>query len=281
MILLGLAGCSTVGDGRHVCPVEECRAWDRFIAIETGEFAAVGFRPAPLPRPTGHLVVYIEGDGRAWVSRTRLSDDPTPRQPVALSLAAADPWGDVVYFGRPCQYLDRRRLDRCPPRFWSVARFNASVVEGMSAAIDAEKELRQASSISLVGFSGGGTVAALIAAQRDDVDSLVTVASPLDHDAWTRFHRVTALDQSENPARVDWYARPVCQVHFAGTRDATVPASLIGAYAARLPPVISRVIKVDGYKHRCCWADRWARRIAALRSPGSASVCPAVGLTAG
>ncbi len=50
------------------------------------------------------MVVYIEGDGRAYVNRRTPSNDPTPGNPMALRLALADPSLRVLYLGRPCQY---------------------------------------------------------------------------------------------------------------------------------------------------------------------------------
>ena len=36
------------------------------------------------------LVIYIEGDGLAWESRSRVSSDPTPADPLVMRLAALD-----------------------------------------------------------------------------------------------------------------------------------------------------------------------------------------------
>jgi len=42
------------------------------------------------------LNIYIEGDGFAFISRSRISPDPTPTNPISLRLAAADPLIVVV-----------------------------------------------------------------------------------------------------------------------------------------------------------------------------------------
>jgi hypothetical protein len=41
--------------------------------------------------PTREAHLYIEGDGYAWKNRHEPSNDPTPMNPVAMRLAAADP----------------------------------------------------------------------------------------------------------------------------------------------------------------------------------------------
>lgn len=66
------------------------------------------------------LRVYIEGDGHAWESRTRPSTNPTPRNPVALRLAMADPGADtVLYLARPCQYVQGEDRRQCSNRYWT------------------------------------------------------------------------------------------------------------------------------------------------------------------
>ncbi|MGX8941887.1 hypothetical protein ACWWJF_17980 [Symbiopectobacterium sp. Eva_TO] len=47
------------------------------------------------------LHIYIEGDGRAWRDRYRVSGDPTPRRAMGLALAAEDTATNVVYLARP------------------------------------------------------------------------------------------------------------------------------------------------------------------------------------
>ena len=75
--------------------------------FETRPFVLFGlYHPGISPQPKT-LRVYIEGDGHAWESRTRPASDPTPRNPVALDLAMADPGTDpVLYLARPCQRTD-------------------------------------------------------------------------------------------------------------------------------------------------------------------------------
>ena len=66
-----------------------------------------------IAEPGEALTVYIEGDGQAWLSRSRLATDPTPTDPVALRLAALDPSPNVVYLARPCHYTDPRSDPSC------------------------------------------------------------------------------------------------------------------------------------------------------------------------
>ena len=64
-----------------------------FIQTQTFDLAA-WIKPTAKP---DLLTVYIEGDGLAWISRTRLSADPTPKNPLAMKLATIDPRLNVAY----------------------------------------------------------------------------------------------------------------------------------------------------------------------------------------
>ena len=69
----------------------------------------------------------------------------------------------------------------------------------VNRAIDALKAASGALGIALAGYSGGGAMAALIAARRPDTVCLVTVAAPLDTGAWTQAIGVSPLRTSLNP----------------------------------------------------------------------------------
>ena len=214
------------------------------------------------------LVVYLEGDGTSWVRRNQISSDPTPENPVGLRLAAADPSIGVLYLARPCQYLDRPPLRSNPPcesRFWTSHRFAPAVVAATSTAIDVEIRRGTYRNVVLVGYSGGGVLAALVAAVRRDVVRLVTVAAPLDLKAWTDLHDVSPLSGSLDPtAHADALRMP--QVHFVGGRDTVVPRAVVDAFAARLPPgTDARIVEEAGFDHACCWAEAWRRRRANAR----------------
>jgi pimeloyl-ACP methyl ester carboxylesterase len=191
---------------------------------------------------TGPITFYIEGDGRPWATRYRVSRDPSPRKPVALQLATRDPSPNVVYLARPCHFLDDESLADCDPRYWTSHRYSAAVVESLSAAIDEILRSRHSDEspggakarfdtpIRLVGFSGGGTLAALLAAHRSDVEHFVTVAGNLDPDAWTTVHDLTPLEGSLSPTGFLARLSLVEQTHFLGKRDDNVATATIAPY---------------------------------------------------
>ena len=205
------------------CPHPACSDW-KYRRYFHDSVSVVGFRKPG--EQTGQLVVYIEGDGNAWRRRSEISDDPTPQDPVGLRLALRDPAAGVLYLARPCQFLGKESVDDCPSSLWTTARYSLEVVAAIDHAITAAK-VSPGNRIGLVGFSGGGVIATLLAARRPDVDALVTVASPLDTVAWTDHHRVSALELSLNPLESEPPSAQARVIHFHGGRDQTVPPKVI------------------------------------------------------
>jgi len=204
------------------------------------------------------LRVYLEGDGLAWLSRTQLSDDPTPLHPTALELALRDPGAAVLYLGRPCQYTEGAERRGCDNSYWSSHRFAPEVIESLGQALDQAKRLSGATSLTLIGYSGGGAAAVLLAERRHDLAALATVAGPIDTGAWVRHHQVTPLTGSLDPVAEIGRLAGLPQVHFVGANDEVVPPAIVRGALERIgPDAVRTLVVVAGADHRCCWADKW------------------------
>ena len=209
-----------------------------------------------LGQPGHALRVYIEGDGLAWMSRRRLSRDPTPVDPLALDLAALDPAANVVYLARPCQYTEGDAL--CGPDYWSSKRFAEVVIVSMDQAVERFRRQARAKEVHLIGYSGGAAVAALIAARRRDVASLRTVAGNLDPVAFNRHHGVSPDTGSLNAADAAPALAGLAQHHFVGRRDAVVPPFIAEGFArAAGDRRCIRITVLDGVGHADGWRERW------------------------
>jgi pimeloyl-ACP methyl ester carboxylesterase len=213
--------------------------------------------------PAGRLVVYLEGDAAAWHrDRLHVTVDPPPMEPLALRLAAADPATAVAWLGRPCQPVATEDAAGCTPALWSHRRFSETVVASLDAGLDALRRETGAGELELVGYSGGGVLATLLAARRGDVVRLVTVAAPLDLGAWITHHGLGPLD-GDDPARLE---APLLdglpQRHLVGERDPTVPPSALAGYLHRHPAATLEVVPRMGHGG---WGDGWGDRIAAVR----------------
>lgn len=210
--------------------------------------------------PAGPVTVYIEGDGLAWASRRTVSTDPTPTDPVALRLAAAqaqaDPDAHIIYMARPCQYV---RSASCSSRYWTGQRFAPEIITSYNSFLDT----LPARGVNLVGFSGGGAVAALLAARRPDVLSLRTVAGNIDHRAHSALHKVTPLDGSLNPVDYAQALRNMPQIHYTGSQDTNVPAVIYDSYARALGPTNCLHHQfVAGASHEKGWTSMWPQLVA-------------------
>lgn len=206
------------------------------------------------------LTVYIEGDGRAWRRRNQPSADPTPRRSVPLALAIQDPGPAVLYLARPCQFQPQPIPPECDVRLWTSHRYSAPVITAMNAAVT--EAAAGFEKVALVGYSGGGTVAALIAARRSDVAFMVTAAANLDHALWTELHQVIALTGSLNAADIAADVQDIPQVHYVGGRDDIVPSRVVESFAARMTDRSQTRIRIEpAFDHECCWAEAWPRLV--------------------
>lgn len=255
-LLAVLAGCAT--PDRFGGSRQAVLAWSQPRGFAEMPLAAGRFDLLALRRGGGGdlVSIYIEGDGAAWPTPYHPPRDPTPLLPVALALAAADPAPQVVYLGRPCQYLDRAGLQACDAAYWSGRRFAPEVMAAYDAAIERIKLHIGARRITLTGYSGGGVIAALLAMRRDDVTGLVTVAAPLAVAEWTAWHGVSPLPDSLDPADPGENAGLPRAVHFVGSADRTVPAAVVERFVRRRG---GRIERVHGFDHECCWARDWAQ----------------------
>jgi len=206
----------------------------------------------------GILVVYVEGDGLAFLGPHAVSADPTPREPAALQLALRDPRAAAAYVARPCQYTMAEGGRNCVPAYWTGGRYAPEVVASMGAALDIMKREAGAAQLVLAGYSGGGAMAVLLAAARSDVAGIVTVGANLDLAFWTGREGLTPLDGSLDPAQVAAKVQHIPQVHFTGEDDEVVAPAVAYSYLSHMTDGSRTiVVVVPGFDHDCCWVDRW------------------------
>ena len=176
------------------------------------------------------IKVYIEGDGLAWMTRRRISDDPTPVNPLAVSLMNVDDSNCKIYMARPCQYI---KQDICEKKYWTSDRFSTEIIQSFNEALDNLKVNYKNHSFTLIGYSGGGAVATLLSAKRDDVSRLITVAGNLDTDAWVKLHHISTLSNSLNPANYTGRLYKIPQYHLIGKSDKIMPQDIFLSYKSR------------------------------------------------
>lgn len=226
--------------------------------IKTDSFTLTSYQKitdANLP-----LNIYIEGDGFAWATRNRISTNPTPKDPLALRLAAEDTSANVIYIARPCQYTSFEHNNiPCNNKFWSQSRFATVVIDSFNQALDSLVKDNGIRQMTLTGYSGGAAIAVIVAAKRNDVIALRTVAGNLDHVALSKYHSVNIMSDSLNPSDYAKEISTLPQYHFAGEDDPIVPENIIETFARTSEDGhhCVKFLKVEGVTHHSGWAEKW------------------------
>ena len=219
--------------------------------IATDDFLLTTYQRFDSTADNKQMVVYIEGDGMAWISRDQLSSNPTPVQPVALKLASIDTNANVLYIARPCQYLWPQKMNRCSSRYWSDKRGSEEVISSINQAISIVKQKQNISSIRLIGYSGGGGIAALIADRRADVSEFVSVSGNLNYKLFTQTHNLSPMNGSIDPITVANQIGSIPQIHYVGADDKIIPKQIALSFSDKVK-VISDVSHDN-------WPDKWAQ----------------------
>ena len=163
--------------------------------------------------------IYIEGDGYAFNSRGKPTQDPTPHSHLVRNLAFADDSANVIYLARPCQYI---KDNNCSQRHWTTARFAPEVINATHQAI---YSIANDQPITLIGFSGGAQVAGLVAAAKTglNIRKVISVAGNLDHLSWTNHHNLPPLNESMDLADYKENFIKIPQLHYVGAKDKVIP----------------------------------------------------------
>ena len=207
IFLLVISGCST----QWVAPQNLM-----YVPIKTKHFEIVTYQRLSDNKSPMHI--YIEGDGNAFDSWGRPTNDPTPRNTLVRDWVANDTAANVAYIARPCQYI---MGTTCNKHDWTDGRFSESVIDSMTTVI---RSIANGRPVVLVGYSGGAMISGLVIKQNPDIkiQKWITIAGVLNHSDWTRYFGDKPLNRS-----MDINALPkVPQVHVIAKNDRVVPNKL-------------------------------------------------------
>jgi pimeloyl-ACP methyl ester carboxylesterase len=206
------------------------------------------------------LHIYLGGDGTPWVKGKFIAMDPTPRNPVGLRLMAIDE-NPSVYLGRPC-YHGRYNTPACSPLLWTYQRYSSAVVDSMAAVIEKLLASGGYQELVMVGFSGGGGLAMLLAPRLPQTRQVVTLAGNLDIEAWTRLHDYDELKGSINPSAQPPLDPAIQQFHLVGGKDRNIPPWMVELAVKDQPN--GQFITFDEFSHGCCWEKIWKSMLQCL-----------------
>jgi pimeloyl-ACP methyl ester carboxylesterase len=262
--ICSLLACTSIHDRPYIAESTAQQSGFTKKLVNAGQFTLTTYSKSS-DKNAEILNIYIEGDGSAFQRKNRISPDPTPKTPVALELAVRDPNASVLYIARPCQYLDSELLKKCEPKYWSSHRYSEEAISAINDVINLNKSTHK--KIALVGYSGGGSIAVLLAERRQDIAWLVTIGANLDHELWTNLHDVTPLYGSLNPADYATSIQELPQLHLIGEKDKTVPVSVSHAYLNKATDRRNIQLKtIPGFDHQCCWTKIWPQPLCDLDS---------------
>lgn len=198
--------------------------------------------------------LYIEGDGRSWLSKTVISDNPTPKDPVAYHLMEEDlSTYDLYYLSRPCQYC---WTQACTLNLWTSDRFSEEVLQAYNQILDDLKT--NYTSFEIVAYSGGAAIALLLAAKRQDITKVTTFAGLTDSKYWCTLKKFTPLKNSLNPADFTEKLERIEQVHFVGGKDNNVPKEVMQHYLKKYSNTEKITLLVtDNFDHFSDWPSLW------------------------
>jgi hypothetical protein len=202
--------------------------------------------------------IYIEGDGYSQAHHEWIGGDPSPSNPVALNLASRDNSKNLIHIARPCQYMESQNEKVCKEAYYKNRRFSPEVLAAYSDLIDEAKRKWEFTDINLIGYEGGANIAAALAASRNDVVSLRTVAGILNPPMVYKNTKETLDNDSVLATAFAPSLSKMPQHHFIGAGDTYVPAGVYHTFRQAMGESdCVHYSFVQDADHERGWVDRW------------------------
>lgn len=221
--------------------------------VKTASFSHKIYKNAQLSN--GALHIYLTGDGLPWMAGVLPATDPTPRNPLVLDLIAQDETSALI-LGRPC-YHGLAIEPHCDASLWTNKRYGAEIVNSLIDAVELLSKQYGVNDIVLIGYSGGGALAVLIAEKVSKVTAVLTIGANLNTQWWTQHHKLLPLMGSINPVERPELPITVLQKHYVGSKDKIVPTELVSSYTNI--HLTSELVIIKDFDHLCCWKNIWPK----------------------
>jgi hypothetical protein len=263
ILLAGLQGCASGyhSDSDSLANTASMKRAD----ITAGLFQLITY--SRIRNVNAPVTIYVEGDVRGWVPLADPGLDATPDEELGLKLASTDPATNVVFIAQPCQFGINDPA--CADPAWSNGLLAERIITGINRAIDHIVVVFPHPHINLVGYSGGGAVATVLAARRHDVVSLRTIAGNLDPDASNRYHAADPQDDFIAPMEVASRLALLPQEHFVGDKDYFVPPFLTENFIKAIGPSrCVHVTHIENATHKTGWESFWEQHAGTLPTCG-------------
>ena len=229
----------------------ELHVWHQGLGIQI-------LQPKLLEAIDTPLNVFIGGDGEPWVRGGRvIASNPTRFDNTVYGLMKQSTLASIFLI-RPCYYVLKMPLE-CDPELWTSARYSEQVVASMERALRQLVLQQNITSINLIGFSGGASLAVLIAARADDalpVNKVVSIAGNLAVKKWVAYHNYLPLRASLEPQNQLPLGLP--HLIMMGADDVNVPPLLLLSQG-ELFDELTEVAVYNDVDHSCCWIEQASR----------------------
>jgi hypothetical protein len=259
VLSLILASCSTKKE--NIANLADNNGFHRSL-VEGAGFQITTYQK--INSPSEEYVFYIEGDGRPFIRNQFISDDPTPYTQTLFNLLTSDHRPNIIYLGRPCQYTDKELNPKCNNnKYWTDWRMNPETVASLKEVI---QKIAGNNNYNLVGFSGGGGMAVLIANHNPKVKSIITIAGNLDIVAFNKYHNVRPslpglskipMEGSLNPIDYASNVKYIPQLHLSGGKDTIVPALIADNFVTKSNSKCVKQEIIPEASHTQNWKDAW------------------------
>jgi hypothetical protein len=252
------------------CSSDQVRITKAFGLAENNQYRPLVVKTSTFPLQifykdyhSKHAVIYFEGDGLVINKYGEVAINPTPTDPMAIRLASVDSRNlTKVVITRPYHYTKDHIPD---PKYWTTARYSTEVIQATIEAIQFCQQKFHFETVEFVAYSGGASVALLVAAKFKNLQRIITFAGNLDHSQWTHYHQTQPLSLSLNPLENREKLREIPQIHFLGTEDANTTIDLGLQYKQKLGSEKICIIPIKGFEHDSNWPDIWKEQIVKLK----------------
>jgi hypothetical protein len=154
-------------------------------------------------------------------------------------------------------------------KIWRNGHLAEQVYASINRALDHVIAIVPRPRLNLVGYSGGGAIAAVLAARRRDVVSLRTIAGNLDPDGNGRTHASVPQNDFIDPMEIAPRLALLPQEHFVGEKDTLVPSFLTENFVKAIGlSTCAKITPVSNATHTTGWEEAWEENVERMPSCG-------------
>lgn len=199
--------------------------------------------------------VYVDGD-IGGLAPAGPGATATPDDTLTLRLAELDPSDNVVFISRPCQFNKQDTF--CTEKQTQNTRYADLVYSSVNRALNYVLAKVPHPQLNLIGYSGGGAIAAVLAARRHDVATLRTLAGNLDPNGNGRLHGIDPENDFVDPIEVAPKLALIPQEHYVGSADASIPPELTENFVDSIGlSYCAKVTTIPDATHKTGWEEAW------------------------